>query len=293
MLEVASFAHELDVPGGLFGRSVHLTGFFPTDAHDAPVVILHPGFQLDADLYDSYGEHLASRGFVAILVDAPDALVGGPTHADLTDYLVRVIDWVEEEADHGSLVGVADATRVGLAGHSMGGKIALNVAAQDPRPLGVFGIDPVDAPGRPFASPDDDYPSVAPERMGEITVPVVLLGETTNATCDGPLCQACAPANDNFEQYFASATTPALEIEVVGANHMSFLDDPECGFTCSACPSGSDNPIETRRLTRRALTAFFELVLMDKADARDWLTGSQMNDDVQAGRVRTAVGNGF
>jgi hypothetical protein len=225
----------------------------------------------------------------------PGGLIGGPTHRDLADYLEAILDWIEGPgaAPGGLLQGKADATRLGLAGHSLGGKISLLVASEDARPRAVFGVDPVDAAGGPLATDPTQYPSVTPERMGTVDVPLVLLGETVNATCSGLMCQACAPESDNFHQYFGNASSPALEIEVKGANHMSFLDDPSCGMTCSVCPQGTDDPAVTRWVTRRAMTAFFNVELAGIEAYRDYLTGAAMNAEVADGLVAIATRNGF
>ncbi len=275
-------------------RTVGLTVYAPSGATGAPVVVLHPGFQLQASLYASYGEHLASHGVVAVLVDPPYALIGGPTHAELAQYLGQVLDWVGQQATPGGALPQADASKLLLAGHSLGGKISMLLVTTDARPKGVFGIDPVDAVGSPLSStPSADYPSVTPELMGDIHVPLVMEGETTNATCSGLLCQACAPADDNFQQYATHASSPTVEITVTGANHMSFLDDPNCGLTCSVCDKGTDDPNNTRRLTRRYLTAFVDLELRGDTSARDWLAGNAMAADVQSGTVAESTFNGF
>jgi hypothetical protein len=129
--------------------------------------------------------------------------------------------------------------------------------------------------------------------MPDIHVPLGLLGETTNATCSGLMCQACAPEADNFHQYFIYASSPAEEIEVVGAFHMSFLDNPACGLTCSVCPAGTDDTATTRRLTRRSMTAFFNVFLLNQQQYRIYLTGSAMQDSVTANLLKTATANGF
>ncbi|MFH1808153.1 MAG: alpha/beta fold hydrolase [Pseudomonadota bacterium] len=286
--------HSLDVPGGTSGRQVGITLFIPDGAQTAPAVVLLPGFQLASTLYTSYGEHLASHGFLTVLLDLPTALLGGPTHAELATYTGLVLDWLTtQNAGGGALDGALDASRIALAGHSMGGKIALLRATTDARVRAVFGVDPVDSAGGPLSSPGPDYPSVTPERMDQIAVPIVLLGETTNATCTGFMCQPCAPAADNFDAYYTHATSPALEITVLGANHMSFLDNPACGLTCSACSAGSDDPEVTRRLTRRYLTAFVDLILRGDSAARTWLDGAGMLADQNAGLVTHQLKNGF
>ena len=277
----------------VLARTIALTTFTPVGAPRGPVVIIHPGFQLGGDLYTSYAQHLASRGYVAIIADPPDALVFGPTQAELATYLKGVISWVESESTDGGFVGVADPSLLGLAGHSMGGKISLLVATSDARPRAVFGIDPVDSAGGPLSSPGPDYPSVTPELMSSIHVPLGLVGETTNATCSGSFCQACAPAAENFAQYASHSTSPTVSLEVVGANHMSFLDNPSCGLTCSACSAGTDDVTQTRRFTRRSMTAFFDLELRGDTGARDWLAGSALQPQIADGGVRLVVQNGF
>ena len=280
----------LSEPGG---RTIALSTFKPFGAPVGPVVIIHPGFQLAGSLYTSYADHLASRGMVVIIADPPDALVGGPTQAELGRYLQDVISWVASEATDGGFVGAADPSMLGLAGHSMGGKISLLVATTDARPRAVFAIDPVDSAGGPLTTPGPNYPSVTPELMASIHVPLALVGETTNATCAGGFCQACAPAAENFAQYATHATSPTVSLEVMGANHMSFLDNPTCGFTCSACGAGTDDPTATRRFTRRSMTAFFDLELRGDSAARDWLAGAAIQPELADGGVRLTLKNGF
>lgn len=274
---------------------IPLTIYLPGGPGPYPVVVFHHGFQLGVELYASYGVHLASWGYVVVMPQMPGGLIGGPTHKELAGYMGKVLDWVTTTATAptGPLAGKADATRIALAGHSMGGKISMLTATADARVDAVFGIDPVDAVGSPLPVSPADYPSVTPELMDRISVPFAVLGETTNATCSGLLCQACAPAADNFHQYYEHAVHPALEIEVLGASHMSFLDDPACGTTCSACSAGTDDQATTRSLTRGAMTAFFNVVLRGDTGYLSYLTGADMAADVAAGRVIAAHKNGF
>ena len=182
-----------------------------------------------------------------------------------------------------------DAGKIGVAGHSLGGKVSINAAILDSRIKAVVGWDPVDALP-PFGN--DGSLSVAPELMGGLTVPIALLGETTDSS-GGLGGMSCAPAADNFHQYYEHATHAAIEIEVMGASHMSFLDDPACGFTCSSCPAGTDDPATSRRLTRRYLTAFLNVTLRGLPAYRSYLIGADMAGDVAAGRVRAAAKNGL
>ena len=49
----------------------------------------------------------------------------------------------------------------------------------------------------------------------------------------------------------------SVEIDFIGASHMSFLDNPNCGLDCSVCPAGTDDPTTTRILTQGFMVAFF------------------------------------
>lgn len=293
--EVLTAHHDLQLTDGVFGRQTSMSIYLPDAAGAFPVVVFLHGFQLDTDLYESYGRHLASWGYAVVMPQMPGALVGGPNHTELKQYLILVLDWLVESAAQGDgpLLGRADPARVALAGHSLGGKIALLAATEDPRPLAVFGIDPVDAAGGPLPGSEEDYPSVTPELMARVAAPVGLVGETTNATCEGFMCQACAPQDDNFHQYYLHAESPAIEIEVLGANHMSFLDNPDCGFACAVCPAGTDAPATTRLLTRRYLTAFLNTFVANEDAYLRYLTGAPMAEDVAAGLVLWASNNGL
>lgn len=283
----------LDLPIGILGVQIPLTIYRPAAAGPAPVLVFVHGFQLDPGLYASYGRHLATWGYVVVMPRLPGAVFGGPSHREQAEYLVSVLDWIQAAAAaaEGPLAGRVDPDRIAMAGHSLGGKLALLATANDPRPRVVFGVDPVDAPGGPLQPVNDDYPSVAPERMGDIAVPVGLVGETTNATCQGFGCQACAPEADNFAQYAAAAVTPTYSFEIVGANHVSFLDDPNCGLFCSVCSAGTDAPAVTRRLTQRYLTAFLQVYLAGHAEFGTYLNGAELQHDVDLGLVVATQAN--
>ncbi|NQT85331.1 hypothetical protein HQ560_01115, partial [bacterium] len=284
--------YDLALQGDWTGTTLPLTLFIPDGDGPYPVVVFHHGFQLGPDHYLSYGEHLASWGIIAVLPQMPGGIWGGPNHRDLKEQLAGILDWIDDDVDE-ALSGRADPERIGLAGHSLGGKISLLLASEDDRPLAVFGVDPVDAAGGPLTSVGDEYPSVTPDRMDQIAVPIALLGEITNGTCTGFLCQPCAPEEENFHQYFEHATSPAIEIEVVGANHMSFLDDPDCGFTCSVCQAGTDDPASTHRLTRRSMVAFFLKEISGDERYGLYLTGAAMEADVDGGLLHWETKNGY
>lgn len=272
-------------------QSIPLSLFVPDPASPHPVIVFTHGFMLEPSLYASYGEQLASWGYVVVMPKLPGSALSPTTHRELADLLAGVLDWIADAATAGgALADHADPSHLGLAGHSMGGKVSLLVATEDARVKAVFGVDPVDT-GSPLGNDPVGYPSVTPELMPQITAPLVLLGETTNATSS--FGQACAPADNNFQQYYTAAQSPAVSIDVAGANHMSFLDDPNCGLTCSVCSAGSDDPAVTRTLTRKYMTAFFEISLRGDDRYRSYLVGTHMQTDINAGLVSSAHKNGL
>lgn len=274
--------------------SVNLSIYQPVTTSTRPVLILSPGFMLSPTDFASYGSHFASWGYVTLLVALPGNMLNPTDHATLALTLSDVIDWIQAQVDNSSSVldTPIELTQIGLIGHSMGGKISLLTAANDDRVKAVFGIDPVDATGgTPGSQPSPEYPSVTPERMSDITIPIVLMGETTNSE-GGLFTPACAPADNNFEQYYLHATGPALVIDVLAANHMSFLDNPAC-LSCLACPSGTDDPAQTKRLTQGFAISFFESVLQGNEVMKTQWLDVLLPENVDNGLITWESKNNF
>ena len=93
--------------------------------------------------------------------------------------------------------------------------------------------------------------------MSDITIPIVLMGETTNSE-GGLFTPACAPAD--IRTVLSACHWACPVIDVLAANHMSFLDNPSC-LHVSPAPSGIDDPAQTKRLTQGFAISFFESVL--------------------------------
>ena len=287
-----SVSGEVNVGEGAFGPELIGVDVLLPDADNRPIILFLPGAQLVATDYTSTREHLASMGFVVVfpaffdgsLLDLPDA------HTLMKENTRAILDWIDEQAA-GAWSGTADSSRIAAIGHSLGGKLSFLVATEDERISAVAGIDPVDS-GPPAFVPSDpvDYPSVAPELMSQITVPLLIMGETVNGSGS---FQNCAPAEDNFQQYYAAAASPAMEVDFIGANHMSFLDDPAGCPACSFCPTGSDDPVVTKQVLRRLLTAFLAATLNADPTWNDWLIGSLHTSLVTDGLIQSATKNDF
>lgn len=246
------------VPAPAVGSQVATTCFWP-EAPDGPypLVALAPGFQLPTDQFRGSASHLASFGFVVCLVSY-NASLFEKKHTDNAREVLAVVDWALDPS--GPLGGAADAERVGAAGHSLGGRLSVLAASFDDRIRAVFAMDPKD-------SPDPDASELLP-----LPIPTGFLGELTDA--QGGL-QPCAPAADNFQTFYARAASPSFQVELLGANHMSFLDSPEtCGLPCTFCKPATLDHDTAISLTRSYLAAFFLRYLYGETGYDAYLTGT-------------------
>ena len=295
--DVVTTTGDVYLPNALYGylpADVVMDIYLPVGAPAGPVVLFSHGYMLSPSDYASYGEHLASWGYVAVLPALPQNILIPSTHVDLAGILRSLMDWVQGEgsAAGGPLAGAADTSRLALGGHSMGGKVSLLAAAEDSRPMASFTVDPVDAGSPMPLAEEEDYPSVTPEQMGSLSIPLGFIGETVDTVAIyGDM--SCAPAEDNFHQYYLHATSPALEVEVMGASHMAFLDNPDCGVICSACQDSTVDEAGVRALTQRTMTAFYNVFLMDQPEYGEWLTGAPMEEDEATGRLTFDHKNGL
>lgn len=244
------------IPGTSGSRTVTSTVFTPSSAGPRPLVVVSPGFQLDRAQYTSYAEHLASWGFVVILTTYAESGFS-ISHEAIAADVPKVIDWALADTTL-----AIDAQKIGLAGHSLGGKISVRAASLDARVKAVVGWDPVDS---------TNGGSVAPERVTGLTARLAVVGETTNATTTSAFGQACAPAAENFQTFYTAAPGPALQVTVTGADHMDWVDDPGC-FVCGFCDAGAADAALTRTITRRLNVAWLRRHLFADTAMDAWLT---------------------
>lgn len=248
------------------GTQVAIHCAYPDSTEEAPypIVLVGHGFNLPPSQYYGYVRRLASFGYVAMTVDF-NAGFTGVDHVKNATELLHGITWAGE---HAVISAVADTTRVGTTGHSLGGKVALLAATMDDRVKASITLDPVDGGMNCSASQCPDVSALLP-----IGIPTAFIGETVDASGS---FQACAPAADNFQTFYANAGAPSLSVEVLGANHMSFLDDvASCGFTCSFCnPASTDNATVTA-LSRAFVVAFYERYLDGQTGYDAYLAGAE------------------
>lgn len=245
-----------------------------------PLVIVSSGYQLARSQYRIFCEHLATWGHVCITHD----YASSGNHQAKAREVGAIIDWALSAAS--GLSTRVQAQAIGVAGHSLGGKVSINAAILDTRIRAVVGWDPVDALP-PFGN--DGSMSVTPEMMGNLRVPIALLGELTDAS-GGVGGMSCAPAADNYQQFFTAAceAPAALEVTIGMADHMDWIGDRgSCGIACLACQNGQTADAVVHGITKRVTAAWFLRHLRGDTSVESWLTADQIGAPTT---LRTAPG---
>lgn len=259
------------------GRRVEVILVSPEGGDPAPVVLFSPGFLLSGSAYRSTGELLASHGIAVALLTYEVNLFTANHRVLAQDLQFALSALPAAAAEHGITL---DQERVGLAGHSLGGKLSFLVAAEERHVRAVAGLDPVDG-GAPGTDDPLRFPRAA-DRMGEIAVPKLLLGAERGG--EVRFGTPCAPREFNYERLYERATGAAWEVTQFGAGHMDYLDNPNCGIACAVCVPGDDPPL-ARASAQAYLVLFFRAHLRGEAGAGETLA-TRLAEDQAAGLVR-------
>ena len=235
--------------------------YVPTMSALAPAVVLAPGFQLDGSAFASYARHLASHGVAVLVPTFGDSLFSAISHSTLADAVVAMVASLAADPRF-------DPTRLGAGGHSRGGKVALLAATRDDRIRASFNLDPVDSVG-PFSTPSAENPSVTPELMADLAIPLGLVGSTRGAEAAFPGSPACAPASDNYAAYATAASGVPFVAVPPASGHNDFAD-PLPALLRLAC-KGGDDPAAVRAAARTWMTAFYRVHLAGDAGYAPWL----------------------
>ena len=217
----------------LRGISLEVTLYQPIKTQTPlPAVVFLPGMMATDDQYESYARDLASRGFVVAVRGWYSFLL---SDIELAQDASLIAEWLV-------LTGKASPGRIGVAGHSMGGKDAILSALQDKRFTAVAAIDP------------DDYgtPSVAKGPISRLHAPLLLIGGELGWRA----ATLCAPKETNYQRFFESAPAGTIELTLRDADHVQMLDEPD-RFGYGICRSGTADSRQVRITARRAVVGFF------------------------------------
>lgn len=237
--------------------------FTPVVSALSPAVVLAPGFLIDGPPYHGYARHLASHGVAVLVPTFGDNVLRPIAHSDLADAIIDMVTALAEDPR-------IDPGRLGAGGHSRGGKASILAATRDARIRASFNLDPVDSVG-PNGNPTPKNPSVTPELMGELTIPLGLVGTTRGAISVFPGLPECAPEAENYNAYASAASAADVFVGVPPLSGHNDFPDPLPLALRLACPAG-DDPGEVREASRTWMTAFYRVHLAGDARYAPWLT---------------------
>jgi dienelactone hydrolase len=193
----------------------------------APAIVFLPGLMAPVDQYDSYARALAAEGF---LVAAHEWYSPLTSDVELAREARVMADWLVDALR-------ADPARIGIAGHSMGGKDAILAAAAHGGFSSVVAIDPDDA----------GELSVVHGQIAALRAPLLLIG----AEVAWKAASICAPMETNYLRFFEQAPAGTVELTLRGADHVQMLDEPD-RFGYGICRVGM---VDSRRVHDTALSA--------------------------------------
>lgn len=208
-----------------------------------PVITFGHGFLQLVLQYQPTLEHLASHGYLVVASDSQVTFT--PNHLEYSRDLRQGLDYFAEQnaAPASPFFGGVNVAQMGAAGHSMGAGASLLAAADDPRIKAVINL----------AAAETNPSAIAV--MPNINVPVSLLSGSADAI---------VPVTTNGELMFAAGNAPRQLPVIQGGYHCGFQDTPFPFF----CDSGPLDPAQQLEITRRQMTAFFDLYL--KEDQSAW-----------------------
>ena len=208
-------------------------------AAHSPAIVFLPGRMAAEDQYESYARALASRGFVVAVRTWYSVF---RTDLELSRDASLIAHWLADQ-------DWIDGGRIGIAGHSMGGKDAVLAAAQYGQFAGVVAIDP----------DDNGHISAVDGPIARLRIPVLLIG----AEVAWQASSVCAPKATNYQRFFERAPVGTIELTLRDADHVQMLDEPD-RFGYGICRCGRADSRQVRITARRATVEFFLQHLMGR-----------------------------
>jgi hypothetical protein len=242
-------------------------------AKPCPVIYLVPGLNLSPWFYRSYGEQMASWGYVVVM----PYVIRFDNYQAIEDVSAH-IDFLEGEVGRsGSFYeGAVDLDKIGLTGHSMGGKYAVMGLFLEDRIKTSVGLDPT------YIGIGDNstWPDVNPVDLALITEPLLMIG--------APKPSFFSPEGTTMYDIYNAATGPTQVVGVTGASHVSFVDDNDLGiydflhFGTGVSLPDSDS---VHTITERYMVSWFNVFLRGQTEYETYIYGAEADQDVADGLV--------
>ncbi|KAH1046724.1 hypothetical protein J1N35_037508 [Gossypium stocksii] len=204
----------------------------PSEAGEFPLLIFLHGYLLYNSFYSQLLQHVASHGFIVI---APQLyIVAGPDTTDEIKSTAAITNWLSKGVLQGLLPPYVrpNLSKLALAGHSRGGKVAFALALQKTMTTLKFstliGIDPVDGMDKGKQTPPPVLTYIP--HSFDLDMAVMIIGSGLGEVKRNPLFPPCAPKGVNHEDFFKECRKPACHIVAKDYGHLDMLDDETNGF---------------------------------------------------------------
>ncbi|MDX3192629.1 hypothetical protein PV458_29815 [Streptomyces sp. MN03-5084-2B] len=220
-----------------------------------PLIVLSPGYTKPRATLSALAEDLASHGYVVAVVghtyenagqSFPDGHFAGCASCEFSHddgfgeklELGRAADvsFVLDSLTHSKWAPLIDSSRIGMAGHSIGGASTIPAMVADSRIKAGMDID------------GTTNVVLAPPGLSR---PFMFLGHQLGAT-------ACAQADTTWERDWAQLTGWRRWAEVTGAQHASFTDVGLVGDEFGVDYRAKTTALRTQEITRTYVNAFFD-----------------------------------
>ncbi|KZV25950.1 Chlorophyllase-2, chloroplast precursor [Dorcoceras hygrometricum] len=217
----------------------------PTEAGEFPVLVILHGYLLYNNFYSQLIQHIASHGFIVV---APQLYcVAGPDTHEEIEATAKIINWLSEGLIHFLPPDVdPNLKKLGLAGHSRGGKVAFALALRKSSLTtldisAIIGIDPVDGMDKGKQTPPPIL-TYTPRSFDFGGSAALVIGSGLGEVKKNPLFPPCAPRGVNHENFYDECSKPAYYFVVKDQGHLDMLDDDTRGVrgkaTFCLCKNG-------------------------------------------------------
>ncbi len=224
------------------GRSFPARLTYPTRGGPYPAIAFAHGYGIDSSYYRGTLRALAAAGYVVI---APDSETGQfPSHGRFADDLNRSLRWLGRRSATGSRAvprGKVDSRHLGIAGHSMGGGVAI-LAASRSRSIDTIAT---------LAAAETIQPR-ASVLVRRLRVPSLFVVGSDDRI---------VPAVSSTVM-FRRAPSPSLLASITGGSHCGFMETYPL-----ACDAGRISYVHQLDLTREQLRRWFDKQLRGRKAA--------------------------
>ncbi|KAM3754977.1 hypothetical protein ACB098_02G003900 [Castanea mollissima] len=245
----------------------------PSEAGEYPILVLLHGYLLYNSFYSQLIQHIASHGFIVI---APQLyILAGPDTTDEIQSTAAITNWLSKGLHYLLPPHVQpNINKLGLAGHSRGGKVAFALAlekeATSLKFSALIGLDPVDGMDKGKQTPPPVLTYVP--HSFDLDMAVMVIGTGLGEVKKNPLFPPCAPKGVNHQDFFNECQEPACHFVAKDYGHLDLLDDDTEGLrgktTYCLCKNGkSREPM--RRFVGGIVVAFMNAYLL--GDNKDLL----------------------